>query len=220
MNIVLRGAVFDFDGVIVDSHPAHKRAWKKFLASVGRETSEEELQFVLDGRKRDDILRHFLGEMDHETMVEYGRRKERLFRQEATNVQTVHGLVTFLESLEDGKLALGIASSGSRRRVELLLGRLGLEKHFQVVVTGDEVARGKPDPALFFKAAEGLQMLPSELMVFEDALSGVMAAKAAGMACVGIAEPDRASILLNAGADYVAPDFQSLSYLRLQEILS
>jgi beta-phosphoglucomutase-like phosphatase (HAD superfamily) len=50
-----RGAVFDFYGVIVDSHPVHKRAWRKFLKSVGRTAPEEELQFVLDGRKRADI---------------------------------------------------------------------------------------------------------------------------------------------------------------------
>lgn len=219
VNILLRGAVFDFDGVIVDSHAVHKRAWKKFLESVGRETSEEELELVSDGRKRDDILRHFLGEMNHETMVEYGHQKERLFQQEVADVQIVAGLVTFLEDLEAAQLALSIASSGSRSRVEFLLRRLGLEKHFRVVVTGDQVERGKPDPALFFKVARDLRLLPSELTVFEDALSGVIAAKAAGMACVGITQPDRASILVNAGADHVASDFRSLSYSKLQEIL-
>ena len=58
---MIKGAVIDFDGVIVDSHPAHLRAWKKFLNSVGKTVSEVQLQFVLDGRRRDDILRHFMG---------------------------------------------------------------------------------------------------------------------------------------------------------------
>ena len=83
---MLKGVIFDFDGVIVDSHPAHKRAWIKFLESVGRSVSEEELQFILDGRKRDDILRHFLGALDAQKTAEYGLRKERFFLDEAVDL--------------------------------------------------------------------------------------------------------------------------------------
>ena len=63
MTGMLRGVVFDMDGVIIDSHPAHRLAWKAFLESVGRETSDEELDFILDGCKRAEILKHFLGEL-------------------------------------------------------------------------------------------------------------------------------------------------------------
>lgn len=219
MNSVFRGAIFDFDGVIVDSHPVHKRAWKKLLESVGRTASEEELQFVLDGRKREDILRHFLGNLDPELMTDYGHRKEQFFRNEAAAVQVIDGLVGFLEDLADSHVASAIASSGTGSRVNFLLDRLNLKKHFRVVVTGDDVERGKPDPAIFLRAAQDLQLDPLELIVFEDAQSGVKAARSAGMACVGITQPDRASALLDAGADRVVPDFRSLSCSKLQEIL-
>ena len=106
---MLRGAVFDFDGVIVDSHPVHMRAWKKFLASVGKTVSEEQLHFVLDGRKRDDILRHFMGELDADQIVEYGLRKEQCFREEAAHVRTAEGLLDFLEDLK-------FEQTGSRHR--------------------------------------------------------------------------------------------------------
>lgn len=212
---MLRGAIFDFDGVIVDSHPVHTRAWKKFLDSVGRPASEEELQFILDGRTRDDILRHFLGKLDAEKLAEYGHRKEQLFRDEAAHVPTIKGFLSFLADLEDADVALGIASSGSKSRVEFLLNRLELQKHFRVIVTGDDVAWGKPHPAVFFKAARDLGVDPCELVVFEDAVSGVQAARSAGMACIGIAKAERASILLRAGANYVVPDFCSLSYSAL-----
>jgi HAD superfamily hydrolase (TIGR01509 family) len=215
---MFRGLVFDFDGVVVDSHPVHKRAWERFLDSVGRVASEEELQFVLDGRTRDDILRHFLGDLDTAKIVEYGHQKEQFFREEAADVQTIKGLRTFLDTLEEAELALGIASSGSRGRVDFLLDRLNLKKHFRVVVTGDEVAHGKPHPAVFLKAAQRLRTDPCDLIAFEDAFSGVKAAKSAGMMCIGIAQPDHASILLDAGATHVVPDFQSLSYSKLQEI--
>lgn len=215
---MLRGIVFDFDGVIVDSHPMHKRAWKKFLESVGRVVSEEDLQFVLDGRRRDEILQHYLGQLDYEQMVEYGEKKEQFFRDEATSVQTVSGVLDFLQELDDAQLALAIASSGSRSRVNLLLGRLDLARHFQVVVTGDDVEKAKPDPAVFLRAAQRLQMDPAEIIVFEDAASGVTAAKAAGMMCVGVAQPDYSLALLDAGADHVVQDFRSLTYLKIQEL--
>jgi len=217
---MLRGAIFDFDGVIVDSHPVHKRAWKRLLESVGVTAPEEDLQFVLDGRTRDDILRHFLGELDPDRLSQNGQRKEQYFREEAEAVGPVRGLLSLLKELEEAHLALGIASSGSRGPIDFLLGQLELNKRFQVVITGDEVKYGKPHPAVFLKAAEGLRMHPSELIAFEDAFSGVKAAKAAGMTCIGIAAADRAPALRNAGAKHVVPDFCPLSRARLQEIFS
>src|SRR5215467_3290460 len=100
---MLRGMVFDFDGVIVDSHPVHTRTWKKFLESMGRKASEQDLHYVLDGRTREDIIRHFFGELDDETIREYGHRKEQMFRDEAASVQTVKGLEAFLVELREAK---------------------------------------------------------------------------------------------------------------------
>ncbi len=217
---MLRGAVFDFDGVIVDSHPAHKRAWKRFLDSVGKTVSEEHLEFVLDGRKREDILRHFMGDLDENQIAEYGLRKEQCFRDEVTHVRIAEGLLGFLEDLQSEQLALAIASSGSKNRIHFLLDRFGLKKYFREVITGDEVQQGKPHPAVFLKAAHQLGMDPSELMAFEDAVSGVIAAKSAGMKCVGIGKLDRVSILLAAGANHVVKDFRSLSSSYLRDLLS
>jgi beta-phosphoglucomutase len=217
---LFRGVVFDFDGVIVDSHPVHIRAWEKFLQSVGKTVCESQLQFVLDGRKREDILRHFLGELNPEQVVEYGLRKEQLFRDEAADVQTIEGFLDFLENLQDAQVALGIASSASRSRLNFLLDRLDLKRHFQVVVTADEVDQGKPNPAVFLRASQNLGICPSELLAFEDAVSGVKAARSAGMTCIGIAQPDRASMLLDAGATSVVPNFCGLSYSKLRHFSS
>ena len=215
---MLKGVVFDFDGVIVDSHVVHMRAWKKFLESVGQDASEEQLQFVLDGRKRDDILRYFLGNLDSRKALEYGHQKEQIFRTEAADVQPVEGLVPFLEQLKSAQLLLGVASSGSKGRVRFLLDRLGLTDCFEVIVTGDEVENGKPDPALFLKAAQGLNAEPAELIAFEDAVSGVKAATGAGIRCVGIAPANRAPLLQDAGAAYVVRDFRNLSHDKLQRV--
>jgi beta-phosphoglucomutase len=217
---MLRGVVFDFDGVIVDSHAVHLQAWKKFLDSMGLMVSDERLEFVLDGRKRDDILRHFLGELTSEELFNYGHQKEEIFRDEAAQVTTIEGLLDFLQELEAAQIVLSVASSGSRSRVEFLMQQLGLRHRFQVIVTGDEVEEGKPDPAVFLRAAERLRIDPAELIAFEDALSGVRAARAAGMRCIGIAQPQRSSLLREAGANHVVPDFRPLSYGKLKEIFS
>jgi beta-phosphoglucomutase len=218
---VLRGVVFDFDGVIVDSHPVHIRTWKKFLESMGREVSEEDLNYVLDGRTREDILRHFFGELRAEAITEYGVRKEQMFRDEASSVQTVRGLKSFLAELGEAEMSLAIASSGSRTRVSFLLDHLGLANCFSVVVTADDVARGKPDPALFLRAAAALSIDPAELIALEDAPAGVLSARAAGMCCIGIGKEEvSSSALLRAGAVHVVEDFSSLSYAKLKDYFS
>jgi beta-phosphoglucomutase len=220
VNFAVKGAVFDFDGVLVDSHPVHIRAWKNFFESIGTAVSDEQLQFVLDGRSRDDILRHFLGDLCDETLVEYGHQKEQFFRHESADVRPIDGLLSFLEDLEGAQLTLSIASSGSKGRVDSLLRNLDLKKWFRVVITGDDVARGKPDPALFLRAARDMGLQPCELIVFEDAVSGIKAARSAGMKCIGIAPSSRVSTLLDAGATHVVPDFRSLSCSKLQELLA
>jgi HAD superfamily hydrolase (TIGR01509 family) len=217
---LFKGVVFDFDGVVVDSHPAHLRAWRKFLGSVGKTVTEEQLQIVLDGRTRNDILRHFLGELCEDDLAGYGQRKDQIFRDEVANLQTIEGLLSFLQDLKIARLILGVASSGSRSRVEFLLRQLDLTKYFQTVVTGDEVAKGKPDPALFLRAAQESGVDAFDLIAFEDAVSGVKAARSAGMKCIGVGRLDRVSLLLNAGANHVVPDFRSLSYSKLRELFS
>jgi beta-phosphoglucomutase len=217
---LIKGIVFDFDGVVVDSHPVHLRTWKKFLDSMGHSATELELQFVLEGRKREDILRFFLGELDPEQLAQYGRQKEQLFRDDASDVQTIAGLKDFLEDLRRAEVPLGIASSGSKSRVEFLLDHLDLNSYFQVVVTADDVIHGKPDPAVFLKAAEKLEVSPHELVAFEDAVSGVKAAIGAGLTCVGIARRDRAPVLLDAGACQVIEDFRLFSHSKLLTLLA
>jgi beta-phosphoglucomutase len=204
---MLQGLILDLDGVVVDSHPAHKRAWKMFLATVGKEVSDRELEFVLEGQKREDILRHFLGNLTDEQIKSYGAQKEALFRSAAPEIKIIQGLLGFLAQVHRAGLSMALASSASRGRVEYILRQLDFHDRFQTVVTGDDVTKGKPDPAIFTLAAERMRVRPSEILVCEDAVNGVEAAKAAGMKCLAIAANGRGPILERAGADRVIPDF-------------
>lgn len=154
---MLKAVIFDLDGVIVDSHQAHQRAWRMFLRSVGKNVSDQELLFVLEGQKREDILRHFLGDLDERQVKRYGAQKEALFKGCTLELKTVPGIPAFLDQLEACGLAMAVASSASRARVEYILKHLELTSRFRVVVTGDDVRKGKPDPTVFLVAAGGLR---------------------------------------------------------------
>jgi beta-phosphoglucomutase len=215
---MLQAVIFDLDGVIVDSHPAHFRAWRGFLESLGKDVSEERLLFVLEGRRREDILRHFLGDLTPDQLRDYGKRKENLFREFSATVNLIGGVGHLLDDLRTCGVPMAVASSGSRHRVDLMLERLALKTYFKIVVAGDDVTEGKPAPAIFCLAAQGLRVDPGSIVACEDSAAGITAAKCAGMKCLGIATHERRPILVNAGADRVVPDFRSIGVDELQQL--
>jgi HAD superfamily hydrolase (TIGR01509 family) len=217
---MLKGVIFDMDGVIVDSHPVHMRSWKKFLLSMGKRVADAELEFVREGRKKEEILRHFLGDLTDDQIQVYGYQKDLLFREEAQTINTIAGVRQLLGELNRAAIPVAVASCGSSGRVHHILDLLRLREYFATVVTGDDVTIGKPDPAIFNKAAEQLQVRPAESLVFEDCVSGVQAALAVGMKCLGIADGPRANTLLRAGADYVLPNFVGASLSQIQKLFT
>ena len=204
---VLAGIIFDFDGVIVDSHPVHMQAWKAFFMSMGKTPADEELSFVMEGATREEILRRFLGDLTPSQIELYGAEKERLYQERASELKPVRGFAGFLEQADAAGVPVAIATSGSRRRVERTLHAFGLLKRFHAIVTAEDVARGKPDPALFHLAARRLGIPADQILVCEDAVTGVAAARAAGMKCMAIAANGRRKLLQEAGADLVIEDF-------------
>lgn len=208
--------IFDLDGVIADTHPIHRRAWRQLLQEMGRQVSEEELEVVQGGHQREVILRHFLGRLSDAEIILYGERKDQLFHEGAGELRAIPGVVELLEALESAGVPKALATSASSRRALLVLERLGLTGRFQAVVTAEDVANCKPDPAIFYLAATRLQIMPHQFVVAEDSEAGVRAAKSAGMMCLGIANRARAPRLSQAGADAVVPDFRSVSLADLQ----
>src|SRR5580704_7722886 len=208
---MIEGIVFDMDGVLVDSHPVHRVAWSKFLATVGKSVSDEGLSFILAGRRREEILRHFLGDLSEAKIAEYGRQKDSFFEENFHDVKLIPGVRKFLESLETAGLKSAIATSASSARTLGTLRRLQLGKKFSTIVTGDDVDVGKPDPAVYKLVSRRMNSSPGDLLVFEDAPCGVQAAKSAGMRCIGVSTNGRAEMLLQCGADFVVPDFLNLS---------
>ena len=89
---MIEGIVFDMDGVLIDSHPVHRVAWSKFLATVGKSVSDEGLSFILAGRRREEILRHFLGDLPESKIAEYGHQKDLFFEENFQDVKLIPGV--------------------------------------------------------------------------------------------------------------------------------
>lgn len=214
---MLQAAIFDMDGVIIDSHPIHKRAWRRFLESVGRHVTEQDLEFVLDGHKREDILRHFLGDLQGVDLHAYGLRKDALFAEFSEELQLVDGVDEFIGLLLASGVRLGVATSASGTRTDCILRRFDLKHSFQAIVTGNDVAQGKPNPAVFQQACHRLNVHPGNALVIEDAVSGIRGARAAGTMCMGIASQGRERALYDAGAAYVVPNFKGLTVSKVHQ---
>lgn len=182
-------AVFDWDGVVLDSSAAHERAWERLAAEAGRELFPG---FFLRsfGMKNDRVIRELLGwTQDPEEIERLSLRKEELYRDEIRRrpVQPLPGVRAFLESLCRVGVPCGVGSSTPRANIDCVLDPLGLREFFRVIVTGEDVQRGKPDPEVFLRVAERLGVAPARCVVFEDAPVGIEAARRAGMKVVGVA---------------------------------
>jgi len=207
------------DGVIVDSHPAHRFAWREFLQTIGTKVSERELDFIVDGRKREDILVHFLGPLSQVELEQYGRLKDDLFWQVASEIIPIPGAFEFIEHLHGAGISMAVATSASARRTHSMLSRAGLLTHFCAVITGEEVRNGKPDPAIYRLACQRIHCPSNAAVAVEDAAAGIQAAKGAGLRCVGIAGDKSGEQLTAAGADCVLPDFVDLTLRKLRSLV-
>lgn len=215
----MQAVIFDMDGVIVDSHPAHRRAWQEFLKRCGRRVSEADLDYVLDGRKRSEILCHFFGVLSEPEIIEYGNRKDEFFQKAFLEVTPVLGVLDFVDHLRQRKIAMAVATSASEMRTHSTLDRLQLARHFKVIITGDDVVKGKPDPSIYRIACQRLGVSPEDALAIEDAVSGIRAAKAAGIQCVAVAGHEPDAKLREAGADHVIENFVGFALPELKTAL-
>lgn len=181
-------AVFDWDGVILDSSRHHEESWERLARETGRVLPEGHFRRGF-GRRNIEIMRDMLGwSQDAEEIDRLSRRKEELYREvvQEWGIDPLPGVRNWLERLARAGIPCGIGSSTEERNVRLGLQILGLEKSFQVAVTAEHVLRGKPAPDVFLEVARRLRVSPARCVVFEDAPAGVEAGRAAGMKVVGV----------------------------------
>ena len=194
-----KAVIWDMDGVIADTGAAHFAAWRQVMAELGRPFDEADFRRIF-GIVNPDAVRLLLGEtVSSYEIARISERKETLFR-EAVQVQVslLPGVETWLERLRQQGYRQAIASSAPPANIEVLLHVLNVGPYFQATVSADDVTKGKPDPAIFLKAAAALGVSPARCVVVEDAVAGVEAARRAGMICLAVATTQPAERLSDA----------------------
>jgi beta-phosphoglucomutase len=181
------GVIFDMDGVLVDSYHAHFEAWQQLGRELGRPITEE--MFVPTfGRRNPEIFRMLWGDAFSEAEADrWGEWKEEAYRRIITErFPAMDGAADLLDTLKAAGFALAVGSSGPPENVEAALHGLGRPGLFDALVTRDDVTHGKPHPEVFLKAAEKLGLPPRRCAVVEDAIAGLEAARAGGMAPIAL----------------------------------
>ena len=210
-------AIFDMDGVLIDSGAHHRHAWHALLAELGAEPAHPEHWRLTIGRPSEEAIPLLLGRrLSGAEARRLARRKRDLYQERAqAGMEPVAGVPQFLEALARRGIPRAVGTSASRWDAERLLDDLGLLRYFEVVVTADDVMLGKPDPEVWTQAARRLRVAPATCVVFEDAPVGVQAARAAGMRVVGVTTAHTDAELRAAGAESTIPDFQEAEWSRI-----
>ncbi|WP_016775745.1 beta-phosphoglucomutase [Anaerophaga thermohalophila] len=191
---MVKGCIFDLDGVIVDTARYHFIAWKELANELGFEFSEkdnERLKGVSRMRSLDILLE--IGDLDfpQEKKEELAKKKNENYRSyilKMTPDEILPGAMEFIKEVKENNILTAVGSAS--KNAMTILDRLQLTSWFDAIVDGTKVSKAKPDPEVFLKGAEELKLQPADCVVFEDAEAGVEAALRGGMKCVGIGSPE------------------------------
>jgi HAD superfamily hydrolase (TIGR01509 family) len=202
-------AIFDHDGVLVDSLEHHQAAWIELGRRIGQPIDDEFVRGSFGLTNRTIFTRLYGHELDPETLARYVELKESLYRDLARGrIVLLPGIKALLDGLTARGVRLAIGSSGVLPNLELTVESCGLGGRFASIASVEDITRGKPDPEVFLVAARKAGVEPRHAVVFEDATFGIVAARAAGMRAVGVTTTNPAQPLWNAGADEVVDSFE------------
>jgi putative hydrolase of the HAD superfamily len=183
----LRGLIFDFDGLIVDTETATLAAWRQVHAEDGRHADPRVLHSVVGHVDVvTDLWPAYPPEYDRAALA---ARFLTLTRERCRQAPVLPGVVDLLDAARAAGLRLAVASNSSHRHVDAHLAARGLLARFATVVCREDVPRGKPAPDLYLEALSRLDLAPAEAVAFEDSMPGHEAAAAAGLRVVVVPNP-------------------------------
>jgi beta-phosphoglucomutase len=203
-----RAVLWDLDGTLIDSAGHHWTAWRETLAGEGRAVTPEDFANTF-GKRNDEILRELFGPgVARDWMDQVSETKERAYRAllRSEGLVALPGALEWLSQLRQAGWKQALASSAPQPNIEAVFDVLGFGRYLDVVVSADEVGRGKPDPALFRESARRLGVSPARCIVVEDAPAGIEGARRAGMRSIGVLSAHHGSL----DADLVVPSLAAL----------
>lgn len=206
--------VFDMDGVLVDNMKAHADAWLELFRDRGIEIDTNAFIRKTAGIKAEEVVRLFLGpDISDNEIRKISDQRDFLYRvMYRQHLRPLRGLIEFLDAAEKEEIPMGVATGSPPENIEFVLGGLGLKRYFKRVVGAAEVRRGKPDPEIYLKVAAELGHTPERCLVFEDAMSGLEAARRAGMKAIALTTSHSAGEFSGMpGVVHITPDFSTLT---------
>lgn len=188
----MKALIFDMDGVIVNSEPIWIASKQKMLQEQGVEVLDS-YHHQLFGMTLMAMWTKIHSDFQLQLSVKECITRGEEIRHEMRSsepIKSIPGVVALIRELSQIGIPLAIASSSPNKDISKVVDDLGIRECFKVLVSGEDGERSKPDPEIFLKAAKKLGVAPSQILVIEDAVNGVTAAKSAGMKCIGFENPE------------------------------
>ena len=197
----VKGVIFDFNGTLFWDSLLHEKAWKEFaLKYAGKHLTSDDFKHSIHGRINRDILRYVFGKtITDDEVMQYSEEKESLYRsyllKDRSLLELAPGANEMLDYLKAMNIPMTIATSAETSNVNFYVQELNLPKWFEFskIVYDDGTIVPKPAPDIFLKAASNLKLEPSECIVVEDSMTGIMAAKNAGTGTILLIENDESA---------------------------
>jgi HAD superfamily hydrolase (TIGR01509 family) len=211
--------IFDMDGTLLESTKIDYNAWVMLFGEYGSDfVSFDEYRKLL-GVKSIDIIKEYLT-LEGDGLDMALKKRLQFIKDiiEEEGLMAVPYAEQFLIDAKNASFKMALATGARQEKMETVLGKVGLGKYFDVIVTGDDVRKGKPDPALFLEAAKRLGIEPSQAIVVEDAENGISAAKNAGMKSIAITTTTPAEELMQ--ADLIINSYKGLDPIQIGAQLS
>ncbi len=185
----MKGVIFDWDGVVIDSSAQHERSWEILSEEISKPLPGGHFKKGF-GKKNEVIIPGILGWANDPAEIQrLADRKEEIYRElvRQSGVQILPGARELLDALSREEIPRAIGSSTPRKNLEAIFSATALGKFFDAVVCGDDVVNGKPAPDVFLLAAKKLSLAPADCLVIEDAHAGIEAAHRAGIPVLAVA---------------------------------
>ncbi|MCK5675114.1 MAG: HAD family phosphatase [Spirochaetales bacterium] len=212
--------IFDMDGVLIDSEPLHFDFESRLFKSLGITVSREEHETFV-GTTAKTLWTSLKQTHNIPFTVQELILKEQLefleYLENKKPINIIPGVKKLIISLQSKGFRIALASSSPHRLINYVMDKTNINEYFQIKVSGDDIVNGKPDPDIFLKTAELINIKPTSCLVIEDSKNGVRAAKQAGMKCIGYSNPGSGNQDLTA-ADFILDSFYNLTIDLIQKI--
>jgi HAD superfamily hydrolase (TIGR01509 family) len=203
----VKTALFDFDGVLVDTEPIYDVFWN--VAGARYQSGIPDFAAVIKGTILPDILKKYFSDRPREEVEQL--RNEAIAYEQTMPLPALPGSLEFLSLLKARGVRIGLVTSSDSAKIKRAIALYQLEGMFDTMVTADRITRGKPDPMCYLLAASDLEVSPPDCLVFEDSFNGIKAGTSAGMRVIGLSTTNPPETLEDK-VYRVIPDFRGITF--------